>query len=148
MTSIIRFTQFFQSHPFIDGTWTGVDLIIWTQVEAGVYLISACLMTYRPLLERLGHTSMIQKLSKHSNSSSRTTHNAKHIVDFTHNGYANRRIGLGRGGYAREESVSDIPLQNKDIGGKDKVASWSGVENDTAFDSRPMDLEQQIKASR
>lgn len=55
VTSIVRFTEFFKRNSFSDGTWTAVDLIIWTQVEPGVYLISACMMTFRPLLDRVGH---------------------------------------------------------------------------------------------
>ncbi|KAL9122552.1 MAG: hypothetical protein Q9187_000895 [Circinaria calcarea] len=54
ITSIVRFTTFFHKNSFVDGTWSAVDLIIWTQIEAGIYLISACLPTYRPLLERIG----------------------------------------------------------------------------------------------
>lgn len=46
-----------------------MDLVIWTQVEAGVYLISACVMTYRPLLERIGHGRFVGRLraTKRSN---------------------------------------------------------------------------------
>ena len=68
ITSIVRFTTFFQHNSFSDGTWSAVDLIIWTQVEPGVYLISACLMTYRPLLERIGRKGLLGKLTRNSNS--------------------------------------------------------------------------------
>ncbi|MCJ1466281.1 hypothetical protein MMC07_004900 [Pseudocyphellaria aurata] len=44
ITAIVRFTTFFRKNSFIDGTWSAVDLIIWTQIEAGIYLISACLL--------------------------------------------------------------------------------------------------------
>ncbi|EDN93581.1 hypothetical protein SS1G_09448 [Sclerotinia sclerotiorum 1980 UF-70] len=62
ITSIIRFTTFFRNNSFIDGTWSAVDLIIWTQVEAGVYLISCCLPTWRPILERIGQKNFLRKL--------------------------------------------------------------------------------------
>ena len=66
VTSIIRFATFFEKNSFVDGTWSAVDLIIWTQVETGVYLISACLMTYRPLLERIGKGRFVGKLARRS----------------------------------------------------------------------------------
>lgn len=69
VTSIIRFTTFFEKNSFVDGTWSAVDLIIWTQVETGVYLISACLMTYRPLLERARGGELIEKLAGRSSAS-------------------------------------------------------------------------------
>lgn len=40
-----------------------MELIIWTQIEAGIYLISACLPTYRPLLERIGHRRFLDRLT-------------------------------------------------------------------------------------
>ena len=71
ITSIVRFTTFFQHNSFKDGTWSAVDLIIWTQIEGGVYLISACLMTYRPLLERMGRGKLLSKLTHSLTSSKR-----------------------------------------------------------------------------
>ncbi|KAM3079650.1 hypothetical protein ACMFMG_006063 [Clarireedia jacksonii] len=53
VTSIIRFSSFFGSNSFTDSTWTSVEHMTWTQVEPGVYLISACMPTWRPLIERL-----------------------------------------------------------------------------------------------
>lgn len=61
--SIIRFIIFFQKNSFNDGTWSGVDLVIWTQLETGTYLMSACLMTYRPILERLTSIRIFKRLS-------------------------------------------------------------------------------------
>lgn len=37
----------------VDGTWDSVDLMTWTLVETDVYLIAACLPTYRPLFLQL-----------------------------------------------------------------------------------------------
>lgn len=81
VTSIIRFAAFFQRNSFTDGTWAAVDLIIWTQVEPGVYLISACLMTFRPLLERIGRNNLLRFQSTtaakvfHSNDTERCSVN-------------------------------------------------------------------------
>lgn len=60
ITSIIRFTFFFADNSFADGTWAGVNLIIIAQMEPGIYLVSACLMTYRPLLEGLGRANLMR----------------------------------------------------------------------------------------
>ncbi|MCJ1245407.1 hypothetical protein MMC30_002611 [Trapelia coarctata] len=85
VTSIVRFATFFQTNSFIDGTWSAVDLIIWTQIEAGVYLISACLMTYRPLLERIGRGRLASRADP-SNAANGYTPN--------HSGDANTGIPL------------------------------------------------------
>lgn len=61
----MRFTIFFQNNSFVDGTWSAVHLVIWTQLETGTYLMSACIMTYRPLLERVGRQRLFTK-SSHS----------------------------------------------------------------------------------
>ena len=69
VTSIVRFAIFFlQKHPD-DGTWSAVEFLIWTQVEPGVYLISACLMTYRPLLERIGKGKLFRKPTSRAKTS-------------------------------------------------------------------------------
>lgn len=70
ITSIVRFTEFFHSNSFIDATWSAVNLVIWTQIEPGVYLISACLMTYRPLLERVARGNIVEKLTHRSSKNS------------------------------------------------------------------------------
>lgn len=76
ITSVVRFAQFFKRNSFEDGTYNGVDLIIWTQVETGVYLISACLMTYRPLLERIGRKDVVSKLKQNILSKDSETGNS------------------------------------------------------------------------
>lgn len=37
----------------MDGTYSGVELVIWTVCEPGIYLIAACLPTYKPLARSL-----------------------------------------------------------------------------------------------
>ncbi|KAH7310812.1 hypothetical protein B0I35DRAFT_514802 [Stachybotrys elegans] len=53
MASILRFLSFMDNNSFIDATWNAVILLTWTVAEPGIYLISACMMMYRPLIERL-----------------------------------------------------------------------------------------------
>lgn len=77
ITSIVRFTTFFRKNSFVDGTWAAVDLIMWTQLETGVYLISACIMTYRPLLERVGWGMFAKRLASRSKVSDDHTKNSK-----------------------------------------------------------------------
>ncbi|KAI0020290.1 hypothetical protein F4780DRAFT_742769 [Xylariomycetidae sp. FL0641] len=51
--SILRFAAFSNTNSFTDATYNAVELIIWTVAEPGIYLIAACIMMYRPLLERI-----------------------------------------------------------------------------------------------
>ncbi|KAF2877639.1 hypothetical protein BDV95DRAFT_154064 [Massariosphaeria phaeospora] len=97
-TSIIRFTTFVRTSSFDDTTYDNVDLVIWTVTEPGIYLISACLMTYRPLLERLGRSRPMNSLKTSMN----------------------RSRGLKRTGYSdgqrseRETRSGSIPLKTID----------------------------------
>lgn len=50
----MRFLAFSNNNSFLDATWNAVELVIWTNAEPGIYLVAACLMTYRPLLDRFG----------------------------------------------------------------------------------------------
>lgn len=54
ISSILRFVTFSNNNSFIDATWNAVELIIWTIAEPGIYLIAACLITLRPLLDKYG----------------------------------------------------------------------------------------------
>ncbi|KAK8104508.1 uncharacterized protein PG998_011541 [Apiospora kogelbergensis] len=54
VASILRFWAFSNTNSFIDATYNAVELIIWTVVEPGIYLLSACMLMYRPLLEKVG----------------------------------------------------------------------------------------------
>lgn len=51
--SIFRFVSFNKTNSFVDPTYNAVELLIWTLAEPGIYLLSACLVTYRPLLEKV-----------------------------------------------------------------------------------------------
>ncbi|KAI4181610.1 MAG: hypothetical protein L6R41_006521 [Letrouitia leprolyta] len=48
-TSILRFAGYFLHNPISDNTWAGVYLYIYVVCESCMYLIAACLLTYKPL---------------------------------------------------------------------------------------------------
>ena len=70
VTSVLRFTSFFTNNSFTDGTYAAVELISWTEVEPGVYLISACLLTYRPLLDRISFRRVADAVTGRSSKNS------------------------------------------------------------------------------
>lgn len=49
ISSILRFHVFFAHNASADVTWTASKLMPLTIVETGIYLIAACLLTFRPL---------------------------------------------------------------------------------------------------
>ncbi|KAI9644699.1 hypothetical protein NHQ30_006725 [Ciborinia camelliae] len=59
--SIIRVSMLFEAKSLTDGIDTP-KLAIWTQLEPACYLISACLMTLRPLLEKVGKSGIVQTM--------------------------------------------------------------------------------------
>ncbi|KAK9779539.1 putative Integral membrane protein [Seiridium cardinale] len=56
--SILRFWAFSNTNSFTDATYNAVELIIWTVVEPGIYLLSGCMLMFRPILERLNIHSL------------------------------------------------------------------------------------------
>lgn len=49
MASIIRAKVFFGTAAFSDRTWASVDLVGWSIIETGTYIIAGCLPHMRPL---------------------------------------------------------------------------------------------------
>jgi hypothetical protein len=58
--SIGRFAIGLTTNSLPDLTWVAPELIIWIQVEPGCYLISACLLTLRPLLDKIMNSNFVQ----------------------------------------------------------------------------------------
>lgn len=50
ITSIVRFYEFYATNAEVDGTWSGATLDVWSAIEPGIYLITACIPSYRPLV--------------------------------------------------------------------------------------------------
>lgn len=46
----MRFIFFFRSEVFVDVSWYSIELLTWTTIEPGMYLIAATLPSLRPLL--------------------------------------------------------------------------------------------------
>ncbi|THV53502.1 hypothetical protein BGAL_0049g00370 [Botrytis galanthina] len=51
ITSCLRFIGFFITDATADGTWSSVNVLIWSECEIGVYLCCACLLTFHPLVQ-------------------------------------------------------------------------------------------------
>jgi len=66
LLSTILFLTYSHDDALSDGTWTAVNLAIWTQMEIGMYLISACLIACCPPLEGLGRRKLLHWLSRKS----------------------------------------------------------------------------------
>ena len=53
VASILRFVTYFKVDLLSDVTYNSGQLVLWTIIEPGMYLISACLPAMRPLLTRV-----------------------------------------------------------------------------------------------
>ncbi|KAI1500660.1 hypothetical protein F5X99DRAFT_232076 [Biscogniauxia marginata] len=82
IASILRFAAFANTSSFTDATYNAVELIIWTVAEPGIYLVSACIVMYRPLLEKFHICSL-------SGGSARSTGGLAR----TYEALDNRRLG-------------------------------------------------------
>lgn len=67
VTGIIRFVGFFQTRFDQDPTWDAVQLIVVTDVEAGLYNIAASLLSFRPLLRWAVSRTVLSTMRSRSN---------------------------------------------------------------------------------
>ncbi|KAH0591762.1 hypothetical protein MHUMG1_10494 [Metarhizium humberi] len=94
ITSVLRFIAFYNKSSFIDPTFHAVELIIWTVCEPGVYLIAACLLVYRPLLEKIG-IPLVGGVSSRGGNRQEPTELAFQKPSRPHNGAVIKSIGSG-----------------------------------------------------
>jgi hypothetical protein len=69
---MIRFTGFFEANAAEDVTWTASKLITLSVTESGMYLIAACLPTYRPLTKLIWRDASFLSLRKRYGSTAKT----------------------------------------------------------------------------
>ncbi|KAL7625377.1 hypothetical protein AAE478_004594 [Parahypoxylon ruwenzoriense] len=106
VVSILRFLTFTRNGAFTDATYTAVELIIWTNAEPGIYLISACMLMYRPLLEKI--KIKINAGSPNRNAGrSATDRSGSCGSHFVWKDYRRHRV--------LEDSERGIALRNKDV---------------------------------
>lgn len=55
---------FIKSTSYSTGETAPKELMIWTVAEPAIYLLAACLLTYRPLLEKIMGSKLVVKLSQ------------------------------------------------------------------------------------
>lgn len=53
VAAIVRLVVTTSVTTLTDGTWASADIITWSQVECGCYLVASCLPTYRPFFKEL-----------------------------------------------------------------------------------------------
>jgi hypothetical protein len=59
----MRFSSFF-TDAMMDPTFASPNLMIWTIIEPGMYLIAACLLRLRPLLQMFVKNAWFQAIAK------------------------------------------------------------------------------------
>ncbi|CAI6341314.1 unnamed protein product [Periconia digitata] len=113
--SILRLVAFVSAGSFIDGTWVSVKLMILAITETGTYLICACLLTYRPILERItkGRKTTTTEGSRYYFSRSHLKQTADSVA-------------------SPEQSYRSIPLRGFN-GGRSGFSELHGEENDMGF---------------
>ncbi|KAF1920475.1 hypothetical protein BDU57DRAFT_16106 [Ampelomyces quisqualis] len=87
IASIIRTIVFARTlaaaGPLVDSTWNHVALVNWTTLEPGIYFLSACSLSFKPLFCMLAKTRLLQAFITHSKSTFRpgtSTHTTKHAT--------------------------------------------------------------------
>jgi hypothetical protein len=57
-----------EAGPLTDVTWNHVSLINWTMIEPGMYLLSACALSFKPLLRMFAKALNLQGFVTHTKS--------------------------------------------------------------------------------
>jgi hypothetical protein len=70
---------FHNTNSFTDATYNAVELIIWTVCEPGIYLIAACIMVYRPLLEKFHIISPSSRRGTNNASAGASAHGSRRL---------------------------------------------------------------------
>lgn len=95
--SALRFWITYSINNSDDQTYVSAQLLVWSELEAGCYLISACLLILRPLIERIADSSLIQS--------------------FRSNTYGNRGTGSpGRGSGSKTSAATGGSYPNSVVG--------------------------------
>jgi hypothetical protein len=121
VTSIVRFVIVYMHSHDLDETWRVSPLLLCAELEAGCYLICACLTICRPLMERFFNSKIVQSLKSFVSSSSaskvgtsyRTADSGRQIQLQPQDGKATSRNSNGQGFYRLGDAPSQkILVQN------------------------------------
>ncbi|KAK3942539.1 hypothetical protein QBC46DRAFT_362544 [Diplogelasinospora grovesii] len=124
VASIMRFLAFANNNSFVDATYAAVELVIWTIAEPRIYLISACLLMYRPLLERVSSkfkTGSLNRSKVSSTNPSGRSENHKHQGHGFGSGNASIALrskisGGGKGGGFKQLPAADMQPEQQQPG--------------------------------
>lgn len=127
IASIFRFTSFFRNDTITDGTFSSAELISWTIVEPGVYLIAACLPTLRPLIQRVLQSTRSSDITLKCTHDYTDTFSKRSMVGA-------RRVGQRGAGSALDQSPSGFQrlTDGHEMLGKSAI----GDERHPAYDCR------------
>jgi hypothetical protein len=72
VASIIRTIVFAKTltdtNPLADVTWNHVSLVDWTMIEPGMYLLSTCALSFKPLFRACAKALHLQRFLTHNKS--------------------------------------------------------------------------------
>lgn len=66
--TVVFAKTFAEAGPLSDVTWNHVSLINWTMIEPGMYLLSACALSFKPLLCSFAKALNLQAFVTHTRS--------------------------------------------------------------------------------
>lgn len=109
--SALRFWVTYSINHSTDQTYVSARLLVWSELEAGFYLISACLLIMRPLIEHIADSSLIQSLRS--------------------NIYGNRSTGRGSGNGSKNYATGEGSYPTSMAGGAEAHSNADDSEGST-----------------
>lgn len=96
--TIVFAKQLAEAGPLVDITWNHVALVNWTIIEPGMYLLSACALSFKPLFRMFAKALHLQAFITHTKSTFQPgkSSTAKKSTTTTHTEYEMQDVNNGR----------------------------------------------------
>ncbi|OAK95185.1 hypothetical protein IQ06DRAFT_64953 [Phaeosphaeriaceae sp. SRC1lsM3a] len=150
VASIVRTIVFAKtlaaSGPLDDSTWNHVALINWTIIEPGIYLLSACALSFKPLFRMLAKALHLQAFLTHTKSTFQPgkSHATKTTNVGTQNDVQLQSLsGIGTGRFYRLSEDSENSEGSKKI--KVLVTKTVDVDTDSQYPRRSIEVREYPK---
>lgn len=144
VASIIRTIVFSTTDPIKDVTYTHVELVNWTIIEPGLYLLAACALSFKPLFRMVAKALHLDAIITHSRSAigrhtSKSNHTAKSHVDI----HLETMKSAQSGGFTKLHAGLDRPDEDalvKDVGGMIMVTTTLEMDVESRRESDEYEL--------
>ena len=138
ITAIVRFVNFFIHDAISDGTYASVDLLTWTIIEPGIYLVAACLPALRPLLQDIVEKASFptlgsKRVHKYGDVSAESSARNIQLLGGKGPGSKGGQAEAGLAGFQRINGPKESLDEITSAGDERKLGAYDGSETDNSY---------------